>query len=113
MTEREVDAEMLDNLKMILEDRFDLLISTYISDSRDRSERLRDAVEKGDFEAIRHEAHGLKGSSRNIGANNFADICAVVEAQATQKDTTDLEQNVAAVEHKLAAVLAELNQVTH
>ena len=113
MAHQEVDRETLDNLKMILEDRFDLLISTYISDSEGRKARLLDAVDRNDFEAIRHEAHGLKGSSRNIGANNFADICAIVEAQATHEDSTGLVQNVAAIEHRLAAVLAELNQVVH
>ncbi len=113
MTDQEVDREMLDNLRSILEDRFDLLITTYINDSKSRRDRLREAFEKSDFDAIRHEAHGLKGSSRNIGANQFADICAIVEAQASHQDNTDLEQNVAAVEHKLAAVLAELNQVLH
>lgn len=113
MSETEVDREMLDNLKMILEDRFDLLITTYITDSKGRRDRLVEAVERGDFSAIRHEAHGLKGSSRNIGANNFADICAVLEAQATHEDHTDLEQNVAAMEHRLAAVLKELGQLIH
>lgn len=111
MSHPEVDREMLDNLKTILEDRFELLITTYISDSESRRARLREALERKDFEAIRHEAHGLKGSSRNIGANEFADICATVETQATHKDDTDLEQNIAAVEQKLAAVLQELHQV--
>lgn len=113
MSEAEVDTEMLNNLKMILEDRFDLLITTYIADSKGRRDRLLEAAERGDFSAIRHEAHGLKGSSRNIGANGFADICAVLEAQATHEDNTDLEQNVAAMEHRLAAVLKELNQIVH
>lgn len=113
MSQPEVDQEMLDNLKMILEDRFELLIATYISDSEGRRVRLREAVSRADFSAIRHEAHGLKGSSRNIGANSFADICAIVEAQATHGDQAGLEQNVAVMEHKLAAVLEELNQIIH
>lgn len=113
MAQAEVDSEMLENLKMILEDRFELLINTYISDSEGRCVRLREAFENKDFEAIRHEAHGLKGSSRNIGANGFADVCAVVEAQATHKDDNELEQNVAAIEQRLAAVLAELRNILH
>ena len=113
MSHSEVDSDMLDSLKSILEDRFDLLITTYINDSEGRRVRLREAVERDDFAAIRHEAHGLKGSSRNIGANNFADICAIVEAQATHEDKNGLEKNVAAIEHRLAAVFEELQKVLH
>lgn len=113
MNNREVDLAMLENLKTILEERFNLLLSTYISDSENRRERLRQAIENHDFLSIRHEAHGLKGSSRNIGANNFADICAIVEAQATHEDDTGLQQNFAAIENRLAAVLSELNQYLH
>ena len=113
MPNSEVDRETLDSLRSILEDRFDLLITTYINDSEGRRIRLREAVERFDFAAIRHEAHGLKGSSRNIGANNFADICAIVEEQASHEDKTGLEQNVAAIENRLAAVFEELNQVLH
>lgn len=113
MNQSEVDENMLENLKGILEDRFPLLLTTYISDSQGRCKRLRDAISSNDFGQIRHEAHGLKGSSRNIGANDFADICAIVEAQATHEDNSDMQQNFAALECKLTAVLRELAHYLH
>jgi len=108
---KEVDKAMLDSLKSILEDRFGLLIETYMSDSEGRCSRLKDAIENLDYAAICHEAHGLKGSSRNIGANSFADICAIIETQASHEDQTGLQQNFAALENRLAAVFDELKEL--
>ena len=113
MSRSEVDRETIETLKMILEDRFDLLINTYITDCEGRRERLRKAIGNGDFNAIRHEAHGLKGSSRNIGANCFADICERVEHRACKEDDTGLEQDFAVIETKLAAVVDELATYLH
>lgn len=74
-----LDMTMLEDLKLIMEDEFPTLVTTYISDSRKRLERLRQAVSERDNNTVRSEAHSFKGSSSNISALGLADLCLQLE----------------------------------
>lgn len=74
-----VSAETLSELKEILEDEFPLLITTYIDDADARMTRVRLAIAAGDAEQLKAEAHALKGSSRNLGANVVGELFAKME----------------------------------
>ncbi|MDX1757576.1 MAG: Hpt domain-containing protein [Marinobacter sp.] len=70
-----LDEEALAELKEVMEDEFDVLITTYLSDSRDRISTLRQALEREDPEGFSKAAHSFKGSSVNIGAPCLGELC--------------------------------------
>lgn len=74
-----LDEEALAELQDVMEDDFDILISTYLSDSRDRIEALRSALRSADADSFTRSAHSFKGSSVNIGAPRLGAICMEAE----------------------------------
>lgn len=107
----DIDLVMLEGLRELLNGKFVELVTTYNTDCGKRLERIQSAIPSADFAVIRHEAHGLKGSSRNIGANSLAACCEQLEAKAQAGDTAGMEQIFSAMEQQFAAVSAQLNQL--
>lgn len=105
-----VDHDMLSSLKELLDEKFSQLIQTYLEDGSRRMALLKEAVADNNFEGIRQEAHGLKGSSRNIGANPIAELCAQLEIMGRDHLGEGIEQQFASVEQEFAAVSAELER---
>src|SRR5690554_168960 len=99
-----LDEEALAELKDVMEDEFDLLIQTYLNDSRSRIETLRQALADNEPDLFARAAHSFKGSSINIGAPRLGDIC--VEAEQVGKAGA-LEQGPAV----LARIEAEFREV--
>ena len=106
-----LDQAMIDSLKDLLGEKFIELVSAFISDCSARLERMQDAVDAPDLSVIRSEAHGIKGSSRNIGANALGDICSIIETKAAKGDDSDLEQNLASAQQHFADVKAALSRM--
>ena len=103
-----IDTSMLDDLKELLADNFAQLISAYISDGTERLGRLNHAVAAVDLPSVTMESHALKGSSKNIGAQSFAELCGDLEEQARAGNTKNFEQKTAAIEQEFAAIVNEL-----
>ena len=79
-----VNVAMLDELKMLMEEDFPLLLETYIQDSDLRIESLESAISSGNSTEVRELAHSFKGSSANLGAQPIADICFKLEAMGRE-----------------------------
>lgn len=77
--EEHLDHEALAELKEVMEEDFETLLSTYLNDSRQRITSLASAVEAGDPESFARTAHSLKGSCINIGAMRLGQLCAKAE----------------------------------
>lgn len=60
-------------------DVVDEIISLFAEDSAQRLENLRRAISEENLTQIQYEAHGLKGSSGNVGAIPIADLCLEIE----------------------------------
>ena len=58
------------------------LIQAFRSDAMGRIQRIQGAVAAGDFSRIRAEAHAIKGSARQVGADAVADRCQELERVA-------------------------------
>lgn len=99
-----VDQAMLAQLQELLADRFSELVERFITDGGKRVDLLREAIPLKDFDVIHAEAHGLKGSSRNIGANILGEVCGQLEQQGRHQSDENLETLFAAVEQEFAAV---------
>ncbi len=74
-----LDQEALAELKEVMEGDFDVLITTYLADSRDRIATLRASLEDQDADAFTKAAHSFKGSSVNIGAPQLGELCLLAE----------------------------------
>lgn len=103
-----IDTSMLDGLKELLADNFVQLISAYISDGTERLGRLGHAITVTDLPNVTMESHALKGSSKNIGAQNFAELCGSLEGQARAGNAENFEQKFAAIQKEFAAIVEEL-----
>ncbi len=103
-----IDAAMMAQLKELLGERFTELVSRFVQDGERRVALLRTAVPTRDFDVIHAEAHGLKGSSRNIGANPLGLVCGDLEQRGRERNAADIETLFAALEQEFAAVCKEL-----
>ena len=87
-----VDEQALTELKDVMEDEFDILIETFLKDSRDRISHLRKVVAENDADAIAGSAHSFRGSAVNIGAIQLGELCRQAEqAGKDQRISTALE----------------------
>ena len=74
-----VDQEYIQQLKEIMGDDFSTLITTYLTDTRQRLNEIESSYRVQDFESLNRNLHTLKGSSDNVGAKEMACICAQLE----------------------------------
>lgn len=103
-----IDGVMLAQLQELLGERFAELVERFVSDGTRRIELLRAAVPTRDFDVIHAEAHGLKGSSRNVGANDLGEVCCMLEQRGRDSNANDVDTLFASVEREFAAVCEEL-----
>lgn len=74
-TEAVLDAHATRQLKSLLGARAVPIIDSLLEDLPHRLEILRDAIERGDVQAVRNETHTMCGSSSNLGATAYVALC--------------------------------------
>lgn len=82
MSNSSIDLTTLQELKEIMEDEFNELVTVYISDGKKQIESLQQAIESESAEDVRRIAHTLKGSSSNLGITGLAEQCKTLEHNA-------------------------------
>lgn len=55
------------------------IVNLFIDDQRERMQDVRAALNSGDAEALKKQAHAMKGASANIGANTLHQIASQLE----------------------------------
>lgn len=109
MTDKQhLDEEALAELQDVMEDEFDVLIQTYIIDSRDRIANLNAALAAGDADAFAKTAHSLKGSCINIGAPRLGELCQKAEQAGKASDLSSAAGLVKSIEGEFATVIGLL-----
>src|ERR1700691_831510 len=68
------------------------LISIFQSDGAERLEILARALDAADYSTVKREAHTIKGSALQVGANRVAEVCRQMEAEARQPQPQALVQ---------------------
>ncbi|MDX1599299.1 MAG: Hpt domain-containing protein [Marinobacter sp.] len=106
-----LDEEALAELKDVMEDEFDVLIHTYISDSADRLASIRSAIEAGDADALVKAAHSFKGSSINIGAPRLGTLCLEVENAGREERLSDAGPFVEQIDLEFQQVRSMLERI--
>ena len=69
---------------------------------------LRDAVTRGDLDAVRRSAHTIKGTSATLGARALSEKCKRLEEQARTGEVADAAASLTEIEHAWGAAEAAL-----
>ncbi len=91
MTGQHLDIEALEELRDVMEDEFDCLIETFITDADKKLVALKAAIEAKDASEIGKVSHSFKGSCSNIGAPYLSDLCRQSEDKGRNQDITGIE----------------------
>ncbi|WP_299978176.1 Hpt domain-containing protein [uncultured Pseudoteredinibacter sp.] len=73
--EAALNEHLLNELRDLMGEDFDLLIDTYRFDSNSRLNKIQESIAACDYSEVVSAAHSLKGSSANIGALNMEELC--------------------------------------
>lgn len=84
------------------------LMETYLSDTRTRLDDLSAQVLAGSAERIQRAAHGIKGSSSNIGASRMATLCAGMEMVGRSFDSAVAVAQLEEMEAEFARIQLDL-----
>lgn len=66
------------------------ILTSFQSDTSSRLLRLQCALEGSDRAAIRRQAHAIKGSAVQVGANAVAAACGLLESAAPLQPAADM-----------------------
>jgi HPt (histidine-containing phosphotransfer) domain-containing protein len=70
------------------------LIEMFIPDTNERLCAMHSCINREDWEQLAREAHGLKGSSANLGAKDLAQKCADLEVDVPSLSVEEALQRV-------------------
>jgi HPt (histidine-containing phosphotransfer) domain-containing protein len=101
-----LDETSLAELRDLGPEAFDEVVLLFATDVPQRLARLHQAVTMGEADAVRREAHGLKGGALAVGAVKMAHLCAALEHGGVCIDL-GVETDVASAFDDARAALAE------
>ena len=99
-----IDPVMLLTLQEIMEDEYPSLLDTYLNDCDERLRLLQAALGDADPHALREAAHSFKGSSRNLGASQLAELCQQLELCGQNGDLRQARPLLRLMEKELGIV---------
>jgi len=106
-----LDANKLQELKMLMGPQFPELIDTFKRNAETKLVQITTAIVQEDRDEILRSAHGLKGSSGNLGANALYHLCENLEAMSMECSLIHAQQKFKEIEdeyEKLREVLQKL-----
>jgi HPt (histidine-containing phosphotransfer) domain-containing protein len=107
MTMSSVPWVLPEELRQLAESDEDLVnevLAVFQSDTTDRIRKLRAALDSGDRQQVRHQAHAVKGSAGQVGAAGVSELCRQLELQALTAETPVLLDLTARLEAAFADV---------
>jgi two-component system sensor histidine kinase/response regulator len=84
------------------------LINRFAETQADTMSRIRTALDAGEMETATREAHTTKGLAGNIGATQLLALAGTAESALKRGRTEELPSALAAMEHELMVVLAQI-----
>ena len=107
-----IDAQVWQNLlEMAGAEKYSLIddmVATYLEDSQQNVEKIREAIAAKSSESLYFAAHALKGASRYLGAQQLSDFCLTLERYAKAEDFSQAETLAPIVIQQYEAVTTEL-----
>ena len=105
-----IDFDTLNELKEIMEDDFDELITTFISDGHSLIKNLKIAIDLSIAPDVKRIAHTLKGSSANFGAHPLSEVCNALELNASDNTLDDANVLLEKIKTEFESVKSELKE---
>nr|WP_178134326.1 Hpt domain-containing protein [Pseudomonas umsongensis] len=84
-----------------MEDAYPQLLDTFLDDSEQRLQSLREA---GKAAQLIDVAHSFKGSSSNMGAVRLVALCGELEKNAEKLSSSQIQELIAAIDVEFAIV---------
>ena len=106
-----INEDTIDELKELMEDDFLELIESFVNDIQLKITQIREAIEECNCENLRQKSHSLKGSARNIGAENMSDLCQKLEKAGKDHNLEDVHSIFSELEQESIAVRQNLNNM--
>ena len=100
-----LDVEALAELQDVMEDEFDVLIQTYLADSRSRIDGLKEALATADPEHFAKTAHSFKGSCGNMGALALQQACEEAERAGSTANPQAAQASYEKVQHSFERIV--------
>lgn len=105
-----INHEQFEEMRDLLEEDFNDLITTYIADSKERIALLSAAQIAGDNANGFEAAHAIKGSSASLGATQLMNLAAQLQEACRENIISQCADLVEQADHALALVEREINQ---
>lgn len=86
------------------------LVESFLEEGPSLINELLSSARASDLAATRRAAHSLKSNARDMGATEFAEICARVEAQCASGESPDL-QEIDGAQNAFDVAVAELRGI--
>jgi signal transduction histidine kinase/CheY-like chemotaxis protein/HPt (histidine-containing phosphotransfer) domain-containing protein len=103
-----LNREIVDDLREIMGEEFVALVRVFLEDAPGALQKLQQAVDSNDVDALVAPAHSLKSTSANLGALALSDIARTIEHGARQRNLADPRAEVAALGREFHRVEAAL-----
>ena len=81
-----IDQKVISELKSIMGDDYLAVYDAFIRSGDKYISELQDAVNTNDLVSIEKISHTLKGSSANIGARKFSELCKLLLEKSRNSD---------------------------
>ena len=105
-----LDSTVVAELKELLAEGFCVLVERFVEDGQHRIDLIEQAITANDTDVVYNQAHGLKGSARNVGATILAEYFGDLETMGHQGNLSEAGPIVAAGKTEFAAVCQALTQ---
>lgn len=99
-----VDMKALEELREIMGEDFNQLISVFISDSLKRLSDLDTAIKNNDAAEVRAVAHSFKGSALNLSAVALTELCKELETMGREQQLAGAAALLVKIEDEFAQV---------
>lgn len=86
------------------------IISIFIEDTPQHIRQIRDCFNRGDIETLTRLIHGIKGSSAQIGENEFSHFCKEIEMLGKKQDLVAIEERLSPLEEKFGRLIEKLQK---
>lgn len=103
-----LDMSTLDELREMLEEGLDELLTEYLADTQHQLTQLRQVADSNNMAAIATISHTLKGSSGNLGVSSMYALCQVLEQEAKCGVVADMAASLGALEDAFNKAKKEL-----
>jgi HPt (histidine-containing phosphotransfer) domain-containing protein len=106
-----VDTSVLDELRTLDDGEgavLKQLVGMFTASTPERIRKIQKAQAEGDFKIVNAEAHSLKSSAGNLGAQAMAALCQILENAKSAEAISQASESVRALDAEYEKVSREL-----